>query len=95
MRGEQFSWAGVREMFLGSAPLARGTASEWDKLVAASGISPACAGNRHIADKAYRGIRDQPRLRGEQLLNRARELLEAGSAPLARGTGSDVRPPCG
>ncbi len=55
-----------------------------------SGITPACAGNRHRNAYIARAAWDHPRLRGEQSVISPFMFFAAGSPPLARGTAIQV-----
>ena len=87
MRGEQSVLTRGKTPRVGSPPLARGTVYRTSPPRARGGITPACAGNRHTEDKAYHGIGDHPRLRGEQRADTRTVYCSPGSPPLARGTG--------
>ena len=86
LRGEQSVLTRGKTPRVGSPPLARGTVYRTSPPRARGGITPACAGNRHTEDKAYHGIGDHPRLRGEQCHSISAAAFRAGSPPLARGT---------
>ena len=90
LRGEQSVSASITPFRMGSPPLARGTASDYDKDFIYRGITPACAGNRWVMALRLPEREDHPRLRGEQLPAFAAVKHGAGSPPLARGTGVDV-----
>ena len=67
LRGEYPLNAVVAAFFAGSPPLARGILNGYHERSARLGITPACAGNTHIARTAGRTFEDHPRLRGEYL----------------------------
>mgnify|MGYP007011902323 CR=1 FL=1 len=72
---------------MGSPPLARGTGDLSAYHPIDNGITPACAGNSLDKKESRMGIRDHPRLRGEQSRAPVIHSARGGSPPLARGTG--------
>ena len=72
LRGEQDTRLKAAKKNGGSPPLARGTDDKAVDAVAASRITPACAGNSHALDKLGYKAGDHPRLRGEQQHRRLR-----------------------
>ena len=88
MRGEQAELASYPRSFLGSPPLARGTAVPLPVCAIALRITPACAGNsfHHLHNPQVQ--KDHPRLRGEQTEEELKKIVRLGSPPLARGTAS-------
>ena len=87
LRGEQGIFAGSAGLQPGSPPLARGTDNAIIFSTPAVGITPACAGNSFLLSATARAIKDHPRLRGEQKYSSYIGTINAGSPPLARGTG--------
>ena len=85
-RGTVRSYAGQNAP-RGITPACAGNSLQNKPPACAGGITPACAGNRHTEDKAYHGIGDHPRLRGEQRVDMPSVFSSWGSPPLARGTG--------
>ena len=86
LRGEQHTGDFYGKPFVGSPPLARGTASEAKKEWKRIGITPACAGNSCGCGLKHLLLGDHPRLRGEQLCATTMQYFSPGSPPLARGT---------
>ena len=86
MRGEQFNKGRYIGWDYASPPLARGTGQCCGVGHAATGITPACAGNRAAMWAAALGTEDHPRLRGEQAAWQMQPGDLVGSPPLARGT---------
>ena len=91
LRGEQGIDLLVALIQAGSPPLARGTAQRSDCPAWNTGITPACAGNSASLRLRCPLFGDHPRLRGEQLAHAIAATADAGSPPLARGTGICTR----
>ena len=70
----------------GSPPRVRGTAVLFEKARRRSGITPACAGNRRVAQKVESVLWDHPRVCGEQVQVKFRRTMSKGSPPRVRGT---------
>ena len=66
LRGEQISSSIFSFRIAGSPPLARGTADTTTISAPVYRITPACAGNRFPPRALSAGLKDHPRLRGEQ-----------------------------
>ncbi len=90
VRGEQFDgWQAFRAS-MGSPPRARGAGPAAGHRVDVAGITPACAGSSGRRCGQQRGLRDHPRVRGEQLKQEFGERLAEGSPPRARGAAARV-----
>ena len=87
MRGEQVLMKLLKNITLGSPPLARGTGNAGTMHGGTSRITPACAGNSATVAVARAMHGDHPRLRGEQIPGYPFLHAATGSPPLARGTG--------
>ena len=87
LRGEQPIMASFMKSPPGSPPLARGTGDAPAIWQALRRITPACAGNRTRTARTTGPAGDHPRLRGEQRGEGENARINAGSPPLARGTG--------
>ena len=70
----------------GSSPLARGTRRGEPRRPQRKGLIPARAGNTSFSVVMVCRIRAHPRSRGEHPNGDLKEVAEAGSSPLARGT---------
>ena len=88
LRGEQGPPRACESRRIGSPPLARGTVPPSLYVLAADGITPACAGNSFKIYFGEQRVKDHPRLRGEQKNSGVRKHGQVGSPPLARGTGN-------
>ena len=77
----------LKNITLGSPPLARGTGNAGTMHGGTSRITPACAGNSATVAVARAMHGDHPRLRGEQIPGYPFLHAATGSPPLARGTG--------
>ena len=84
-RGEHPMVASSMHPLPGSAPHARGALHHRGHERAHVGISPARAGSTGTHTRPMESARDQPRTRGEHLLDRAANGNAEGSAPHARG----------
>ena len=69
----------------GAAPRARGRPQDRRRAVGVLGCSPACAGTPQGASLLHRGMRVQPRVRGDAPKTRHDLAYEVGAAPRARG----------
>ena len=87
LRGEQLNLLRCSASAAGSPPLARGTDKLFVGIDMNTGITPACAGNRHLLLRHDTIRQDHPRLRGEQVSKLGYPYRAVGSPPLARGTG--------
>ena len=85
LRGEYGKVLLVRQLSIGSPPLARGIQHILWKFMKVTGITPACAGNTEKLSTVYNLYWDHPRLRGEYEPYTGRWILHQGSPPLARG----------
>ena len=85
MRGEDFGVARGRSIWPGSPPHARGRHLRFGDAPANPGITPACAGKTHVAERVGDPGRDHPRMRGEDFREHASPRLGRGSPPHARG----------
>ena len=70
----------------GSPPRVRGTDGTTTKSYVVTGITPACAGNRHFPKSCASTCRDHPRVCGEQLVRYQEISGKLGSPPRVRGT---------
>ena len=77
----------------GSSPRVRGTASHHEPDDKIYRFIPACAGNSGPAPSGSRAGPVHPRVCGEQSGENQRRLVERGSSPRVRGTGSPSRTP--
>ena len=66
MCGEQIKGRFEERENEGSPPRVRGTEACCNRSISASGITPACAGNRKLKAKGVTTYRDHPRVCGEQ-----------------------------
>ena len=73
----------------GSPPHARGRHRVAPRRTRQGRITPACAGKTTAPPSRRRGLRDHPRMRGEDVELGVNPLLDSGSPPHARGR----RPP--
>ena len=85
MRGEDTYVASPWCLGEGSPPHARGRHPIVAATIVALGITPACAGKTRRNGTRHRGIRDHPRMRGEDKLNALGLPRRTGSPPHARG----------
>ena len=85
MRGEKRNGASKKAGKAGSPPHARGKASHHTDCSGVSGITPACAGKRHLLRLLHPEIWDHPRMRGEKSYRLRRSGAKQGSPPHARG----------
>ena len=83
--GKTLSASSPKSRKQGSPPHARGRLSFVFFLVLDAGITPACAGKTRRKGTRHRGIRDHPRMRGEDKLNALGLPRRTGSPPHARG----------
>ena len=90
MCGEQLFPAGHGREERGSPPRVRGTATSWLFLSNQNRITPACAGNRPLLSISATGLRDHPRVCGEQTDEAVEMVMERGSPPRVRGTVAKV-----
>ena len=85
MCGENRSPRSLCPRCRGSPPRVRGKPSISQYLSGDQGITPACAGKtRGLVIDCY-GIEDHPRVCGENLSHRARQVRSKGSPPRVRG----------
>ena len=85
MRGEHDERSRPPSHAVGSSPYARGAPSSVKYPLPPGRIIPACAGStRRTSRRAY-GRRDHPRMRGEHIARLARQPMQLGSSPHARG----------
>ena len=73
---------------IGSPPRVRGTANSFFMSFHSRRITPACAGNRRIANIIPCGCEDHPRVCGEQDASTKDDIHLVGSPPRVRGTGT-------
>ncbi|MEY9894276.1 hypothetical protein ABIA31_007962 [Catenulispora sp. MAP5-51] len=85
MRRERLEYRALRDPAQGSAPHARGALERERRQGWRVGISPARAGSTAGGRGWCAGRRDQPRTRGEHVVQWWPELLAPGSAPHVRG----------
>ena len=74
----------------GSSPRVRGTGKGFRPYAPASGIIPACAGNREFETGLPFLFRDHPRVCGEQRISMHTLVMLLGSSPRVRGTDISV-----
>ena len=74
----------------GSSPRMRGTGLAAVATVIGVGIIPAYAGNRLSGKKSHKGVRDHPRVCGEQWVILLSRNTCSGSSPRMRGTAPAV-----
>ena len=86
VRGEHGLIACPALAVFGSSPRARGTPIPYIRLLAATGIIPACAGNTPRDCRPNRPPWDHPRVRGEHNWPLQLRYAPKGSSPRARGT---------
>ena len=84
--GEQPHYCNIALPVIGSPPRVRGTVPARVSRVLQSRITPACAGNRHVALVQEMKSEDHPRVCGEQVVAVALVIWAAGSPPRVRGT---------
>ena len=79
----------------GSPPRVRGKVNRSAKLLAADGITPACAGKRTRHAVKRHWSRDHPRVCGEKRKRHEPQQRTAGSPPRVRGKGTSAKDmPC-
>ena len=84
--GEQ-AWAALAwRDWWGSPPRVRGTVGESKEKLVQNRITPACAGNRAMADSISVMASDHPRVCGEQPMSSISTTSVSGSPPRVRGT---------
>ena len=88
MCGEQLTPMILAAVPRGSPPRVRGTDPHGHLLGPAPRITPACAGNSTALGVAVAGVRDHPRVCGEQLPEDTGPSYAEGSPPRVRGTDS-------
>ena len=89
--GEQGAGDLVQGLPVGSPPRVRGT-GKWQKCLGLKNrITPACAGNSLLFRRIRNGIRDHPRVCGEQVLQHRWRRFYLGSPPRVRGTANTTR----
>ena len=86
MCGEQLPLDAGAACKSGSPPRVRGTVTLVSHGLAASGITPACAGNSSLMGRRTPAARDHPRVCGEQLTPSGLLSSRLGSPPRVRGT---------
>ena len=84
--GEHVTVADLDHPDLGSSPRVRGTLGIPASIMLAAGIIPACAGNTHIVPSTSWNMRDHPRVCGEHLDSKGKDVTAKGSSPRVRGT---------
>ena len=84
--GEQKTLHLCNVLITGSSPRVRGTARAMPHRPIVSGIIPACAGNSGMRRGEVCGLRDHPRVCGEQVFSLAVTTDIPGSSPRVRGT---------
>ena len=84
--GEQEEKNSVCLRMSGSPPRVRGTDAAATHGLRRDRITPACAGNSTALGVAVAGVRDHPRVCGEQPRAAAAETVLSGSPPRVRGT---------
>ena len=90
MRGEQVSASSLSETTIGSSPHARGAGVVVLRYVGDVGIIPACAGSSSQSPGNGSGMKDHPRMRGEQTTLGVISTAWGGSSPHARGAGNRI-----
>ena len=85
MRGEDDGDGGDYLIIHGSPPHARGRRRSFGRRVAASGITPACAGKTGAFRNGVTCATDHPRMRGEDSPSVRGSISPGGSPPHARG----------
>ena len=85
MRGEESVSASETPNTPGSPPRARGRALHVITSFSNFRITPACAGKSYVVHLALLGLRDHPRVRGEETSFEALPEIVVGSPPRARG----------
>ena len=86
MCGEQAKGRSKTNLTMGSSPRVRGTAGVFPPGKNASGIIPACAGNRWQTEDTAGSPGDHPRVCGEQKGKWKPVQTGGGSSPRVRGT---------
>ena len=103
MRGEDAGLFGLFWGLGGSPPHARGRRCAPPTWRRRAGITPACAGKTSLVPNHTSLLPDHPRMRGEDIIDRAFDRLDEGSPPHARGrprrrwhglTGEGITPAC-
>ena len=84
--GEQPRAAAAETVLSGSPPRVRGTERKQLDRVVCRRITPACAGNRRYLRFRRSGLKDHPRVCGEQTESKVQLAKNAGSPPRVRGT---------
>ena len=93
--GEKFCAIRPQVVQAGSPPRVRGKVNRSAKLLAADGITPACAGKRTRHAVKRHWSRDHPRVCGEKLFYAFYHVPCPGSPPRVRGNGLAQMPlPC-
>src|SRR5690606_21077087 len=90
VRGEHHESKPESGGHVGSPPRARGARQRRVLHQPVPGITPACAGSTAVIVLCANDTRDHPRVRGEHILLRRREVDDFGSPPRARGAQSLV-----
>ena len=84
-RGVYDAYDGMKELKIGSSPLARGLLHQVMRNRVKHRIIPARAGFTHARNSASTRTWDHPRSRGVYSITLFREISYIGSSPLARG----------
>ena len=90
MCGEQRIGCQIRMGHIGSPPRVRGTVASVIAMAGDERITPACAGNSFWHYEWVWGVRDHPRVCGEQGCPLDRQSPGLGSPPRVRGTGGPL-----
>ena len=92
IRGEHPPGPAMYWPWPGSSPHTRGARAHGQGPGSGDGIIPAYAGSTSRPSRLVRAWRDHPRIRGEHLIDRAREKNVTGSSPHTRGAHRLHRP---
>ena len=92
MCGEKPADLPEEDLQKGSPPHVRGKGTRNGKIIAVTGITPACAGKRPTRSISCQLCRDHPRMCGEKLLRKSPSLRNKGSPPHVRGKEASVIP---